>query len=116
MPPRRIPYKAIPWALVLGAVALTAATRIPNGPAGVPDRAPPPARAPAGATLWTEMRNVHLHIDQTAFMRLWLLRGQVVATAPGTVATLDEPTSFSIRLTAATVALDGEALSALMNE
>ena len=108
-------YKAISWTAFAGALALSVAALAPDGPAAVPPRELP-SRDPANAALWTDMRNVNLHIDQTAFMRIWLLHGQVLPTAPGTIATLDEPTSFSIRITAATIALDGEALSALMNE
>ena len=112
---RRTLYKAISWTSLAGALAVSVAALTPDGPAPSARHDAPP-RSSANAALWTEMRNVHLHIDESTFLRIWLLRGQVLPTTPGTVATLDEPTSFAIRITAATVALDGEALSALMNQ
>ncbi|MFL5608269.1 MAG: hypothetical protein ACJ8AD_17585 [Gemmatimonadaceae bacterium] len=68
------------------------------------------------ASLWMEMRNVDLHIDADHAMHVWSLRGQVISTAPGTIASLDDPTSFRIRATNGTVALDGDGISALLNE
>lgn len=109
-PRRTLCIATIIGALALGLAALTrsatpAAATLVAAPSSDPSR-----------LLWTEMRNVNLHIDQSAFMRLWLLRGQVLPTTPGAVAMLDDPTSFAIRVTSGTVAVDGEALSALMNE
>ena len=65
--------------------------------------------------LWMEMRNVDLHIDRQNAMRVRSLRGQVL-TKPGTIAWLDDPASFRIRATSGIVALDGAAISALLNE
>jgi hypothetical protein len=61
------------------------------------------------------MQNVDLHIDATHAMHIRTLRGQVI-TLKGTVPALDDPTSFKIRVTAATVVLDGPGLTALMND
>ena len=84
-------------------------------------RAPSRATHVAGATpaadstLWIEMRNVDLHIDPKNAMRVRSLQGQVV-TKPGVVAWLDDPASFRIRATSGEVALDGAAITALLNE
>jgi hypothetical protein len=77
----------------------------------------PSAAAPANAdsVLWVEMQNVDLHINPRDAMRIRSLRGQVM-TKPGTVAWLDDPTSFRIRATSGVVALDGDAVSALIND
>jgi hypothetical protein len=65
--------------------------------------------------LWMEMRNVDLHIDARSAMRVRSLRGQVI-TEPGTIAWLDKPTSFHVRASSGLVALDGDAITALLNE
>ena len=77
------------------------------------------ARAPeddAAQPLWMEMRDVRLHVDASAVMRVVDLRGEAVPTKPGAVVVLDDPRSFAIQVSGGTVALDGEGLSALMNE
>ena len=79
----------------------------------------PAARALAGAAdsiLWVEMRNVDLHIDAHNAMHVRSLRGQVIPTAAGAPAWLDQATSFSIRATSGVVALDGNGITALLNE
>src|SRR5690242_13288652 len=53
-------------------------------------------------------QNVDLRVNATTAMHIRALRGQVV-TLKGTVPALDVPTSFKIRVTAATV-LDGAGL------
>jgi hypothetical protein len=70
--------------------------------------------AAADSSLWIEMRNVDLHIDPTNAMRVRALQGQVL-TKPGVIAWLVDPTSFRIRATSGEVALDGAAISALLN-
>jgi hypothetical protein len=72
--------------------------------------------SPADSMLWIEMRNVDMHINERNVMRVRSLRGQVVSTVPGAIATLDDPASFHIRATSGTVALDGDAVAALLNE
>lgn len=71
--------------------------------------------AAADSILWIEMRNVDLHIDPKNAMRVRSLQGQVM-TKPGVIAWLDDPTSFRIRATSGEVALDGPAITALLNE
>lgn len=75
-----------------------------------------PARAPSDSTLWVEMRNVNLHIDSQSVMRVRSLRGEVISTTAGSIAWLDRPASFRIRATSGVVALDGQAITALLNE
>jgi hypothetical protein len=65
---------------------------------------------------WVEMRNVDLHIDAQSVMRLRSLRGEVTPATPDSIASLDDATSFRIRATSGEVALDGRAISALLNE
>jgi hypothetical protein len=63
-----------------------------------------------------EMRNVDLHVDERAVIHLRRLRGEVIPSGSGGLAVLDDPRSFSIRVTSATIALDGTGLAALLNE
>lgn len=85
-----------------------------------PSIAAPPPAAPAapqgGARLWIDMRNVNLHVDERAAIRVRRLRGEVLTATPGDTAVLDDPRSFRIRITSGTVALGGDDLSALLNE
>lgn len=73
---------------------------------------------PADTMLWTDMRNVDLHVGSKsqAALHVRALRGRVIPTTPGVIPFLDEPESFRIEVTSGTVALDGAAMSALMNE
>ena len=71
--------------------------------------------ASARPSLWLEMRNVDLRIDDRARLRVRELRGEALSTAPGSVAVLDDPSSFGVRVTAGTVALRGEDLNELLN-
>jgi hypothetical protein len=68
------------------------------------------------SVLWMEMRNVDLHIDARSVMHMRTLRGEVIPTAAGRVAWLDDPKSFRVRATSGIVALDGDAIAALLNE
>lgn len=96
------------------ALLVSAASSSPIVP-GQTVRSAPTAVAPPDSLLWTEMQNVDLHVNATAAMHIRTLRGQVI-TLKGNVPALDDPTSFKIRITAATVILDGPGLSALMND
>lgn len=75
----------------------------------------PRARTDRDAVLWMEMRNVDLHIDPHSAMHIQSLRGQVL-TQPGVIAWLDQPASFRLRATSGVVTLDGDAISALLND
>lgn len=101
------------------AIALSAS---PLRHASISHRAPE-ARQPLAVagdstsqSLWMEMRNVDLHIDERRVMHMRLLRGEVVSSTPGAVAVLDDPRSFHVRVTSGIVALSGEAIAALLND
>lgn len=76
----------------------------------------PANRTGQDSTLWMEMRNVDLRINPHSVMRIKWLRGEVLPTQPATTAWLDRPTSFRVRATSGQVALDGDAITALLNE
>ena len=78
----------------------------------LPDR----GAEPIDDRLWLDMRNVDLHIDATHALRIRRLRGEAVPAHGDRPAVLDDESSFSLRVTSGTVALSGEALSALLNE
>ena len=84
---------------------------------GLPSQAPhapTPAAAP-DSLLWIEIRNVTMHLDERATIRVRRLRGQVRSTSDGQPAILDDRNSFSIHVTSGTVGLTGEDLSTLLN-
>lgn len=74
-----------------------------------------PAVSPESA-LWIEMRNVTMHLDERATVRIRRLRGEMVSTAAGQPAVLDDRESFGIRVSGGTVGLTGPDLSKLMND
>lgn len=65
--------------------------------------------------LWIEIRNVTMHLDERATIRVRHLRGQVRSTADGEPAVLDDRGSFSIHVSSGTVGLTGDDLSTLLN-
>lgn len=77
---------------------------------------PPVLRAPPDSQLWIEMRNVTMHLDDRATIRVGNLRGQVVSTAPGKPAVLDDRESFSIRISSGRVGLTAADLTTLLND
>jgi len=102
------------------AVALTWRRVMPVRAAGldVAPSATDSARARDGgeSRLWIEMRNVDLRINPRSAMHIRSLRGQVLPTKDGTIAWLDQPSSFRVRATSGVVTLDGDAISALLND
>ena len=83
---------------------------------------PSPAETPASPTAvdsaprtWLEMKNVNLRVAKDAVVGIRLLRGQVVPTRPGGSALLDSTSSFSIRITSGTVALQSADLGVILN-
>ncbi|MFL5620752.1 MAG: hypothetical protein ACJ79A_20420 [Gemmatimonadaceae bacterium] len=108
--------------LLLTGVAALAVSRQPRtlaraAPNGAESSATSADRAGADrdATLWMEMRNVDLHINPRSVMHVQSLRGQVL-TKPGVIAWLDQPASFKVRATSGVVTLNGDAISALLND
>jgi hypothetical protein len=91
--------------------------------AGAPGReqtSPPVQSAIAAPTspeslLWIEMRNLTLHLDNRATIRVRRLRGEMTSAIRGTIPSLDDRTSYSIRVTSGTVGLTGEDLTTLLN-
>jgi hypothetical protein len=80
-------------------------------------RAPDPAPASrADSLLWIEIRNVTMHLDERATIRVRRLRGQVRSTSAGHPAILDDRGSFSIAVTSGTVSLTAEDLTRLLND
>jgi hypothetical protein len=75
----------------------------------------PHADAPPDTTLWIELRGVDLHIDDTHALRIRDLRGQVMSASAAVIPFLDQPSSFSIRVTSGTVGMTGPDLAALLN-
>src|SRR6185369_8216130 len=73
-------------------------------------------RTDQDSVLWMEMRNVDLHINPRSAMHIRSLRGRVLTTTPGSIAWLDQPTSFRVRATSGVIALDGDAITTLLNE
>lgn len=62
------------------------------------------------------MRNVTLHLDERATIRVRRLRGEMVSTVPGKPVVLDDPLSSSIRVTSGTAGLTAADLTTLLNE
>jgi hypothetical protein len=100
--------------LALGALVLVGARReVAESRAAVVTR--PPEPDPTNTRLWVQMQNVALRINDSAAMGVRELHGEVVANTSDHVAVLDDARSFRIRVTSATVALDGAAVTALLN-
>ena len=76
---------------------------------------PVPASQP-DSLLWIEIRNVTMHLDEHATIRVRRLRGQVRSTSAGHPAILDDRGSFSIVVSSGTVGLTAEDLTTLLNE
>jgi len=108
------------WALATGVVALigiaSSAPSTPRGDGGRGASGPAAVHPAANGPMWLEMRNVDLHIDETQAIGIRYLRGEVVRSDAGVPAALDDSKSFTVRVTAGTVVLSGDALEALLNE
>jgi hypothetical protein len=114
---RRLTRRVGLWSTVIGAAWVSPGPRISAAETSRLDDAPATApRVDVDSSQWVEMRNVDLHIDAHAVMRLRSLRGEVVRTKADRIVSLDDPTSFRIRATSGLVALDGDAITALLNE
>lgn len=119
--PTRAFVAAATVALAAGATACTPASadqppRVAASSTRGATRASAASPGAARGPLWIEMRNVDLHVDEHAAIHVRRLRGEVVSTTPGAPAVLDDTKSFTVRVTSGTVALSGDALSALLNE
>ena len=107
------------FAAVLAAAAVVlGAGQATSGPDRAGDVALPSQVLPSNgdSALWMEMRNVDLRVDPTHVMHMRSLRGRVIPTRSDSIPWLDDPRSFRVRATSGTVALDGDAITALLNE
>jgi hypothetical protein len=68
-----------------------------------------------GPRTWIEMKNVNLRVANDAVVGVRTLRGEVIPTKRGTSALLDSTSSFSIRITSGTVALESGDLGVILN-
>lgn len=107
---------AIVALVLLGGFALVASNGPPREPAAPPPTRVPSLEAQADSQLWIEVRNVTMHLDHRATIRVRRLRGQVQSTTEGQPAILDDRRSFSIQVTSGTVGLTGDDLTTLLNE
>jgi hypothetical protein len=71
-------------------------------------------RVPA-ARQWIAVRNVDLHLNDQITLRVRAMHGEMFRTEPERPAALDDTKSFRIRISAGTVALTGDDVSALLN-
>jgi|GEM_PF-1572876 hypothetical protein len=76
--------------------------------------APGNSTAPA-ARQWVDIHNVDLGVTDRVAIRVRTLHGEVLRTSPARPAALDDPHSFKIRVTSATVGLTGTDLGAILN-
>ena len=113
--------KATRWVVLMTCVFLAcgigaAAGRTPPATVAVQDTVTETPAASPDSLLWIEMRNVTMHLDERATIRVRRLRGEMVSTSAGEPAVLDDRESFSIRVSSGTVALTGADLTTLMND
>jgi len=115
--------------IVLGLIALVAAgaavrTQGASDDERVAERVAPASSAPEApgahtaldsTSTWLEMKNVNLRVAKDAVVGIRLLRGQVMPTQPGGSALLDSTSSFSIRITSGTVAIESADLTVILN-
>jgi hypothetical protein len=76
---------------------------------------PTPTEAEAKAPTEAEFNNVWFHIDETAYLDIHHLRGQMQAKKAGDPLNFDNKTSFIMRVDTATVGMRSESLDILMN-
>jgi hypothetical protein len=65
---------------------------------------------------WMEMRNVDLRINDRGSMRIQRLHAEVLPAVAGSLPVLDDPASFTLRITSATVGMTGADLETLLND
>jgi hypothetical protein len=105
------------YTILLSTVAaVTFAWRAATSVVAPAHAASPSVRAGRDSALWIEMRTVDLHIDARSAMHIRSLRGEVIPTTAGTIPWLDRPSSFHVRATSGVVTLDGDAITALLND
>ncbi len=108
------------WTVLCGALVplapgLFGGNPLPLGPRPHPAHSIAIAGAKGSGRGWVEMRNVDLRLTDQVVIRVRSLHGEVLRTSLDRPPTLDDATSYRIRVTAGTVALTGDDLSALLN-
>jgi len=72
---------------------------------------PPPPTPP----VQIEMRNVLLHVDDGIVLAIDRLRGEMISKSPGRPPVFDDGRSYVLKVSSATMAIDMQSLSTLMN-
>ena len=75
----------------------------------------PTKSATTPARQWIDIHHVDLGVTDKVTIRVRTLHGEVLRTSPAKPAALDDPLSFRIRVTSATVGLTGTDLGAILN-
>jgi hypothetical protein len=75
----------------------------------------PATAATPGERQWIDIHNVDLGVTDQVTIHVRTLHGEVLRTSPAKPATLDDPLSFKIRVTGATVGLTGTDLGGVLN-
>jgi hypothetical protein len=88
-------------------VSLIAAAAVPALAAGV-------AQEPGAVRCGVEMRNVRLHLADDVVLAVRSLDGEFISHARGVPPVFDDPRSYTLRLRAADMSMDGASLSALV--
>lgn len=76
---------------------------------------PTPAEAEAKAPVQAEMRNVWFHIDETAYLDIHEMRGELVSREAERPVNFDDKRSFVMKVDTARIGMRAESLDALMN-
>lgn len=76
---------------------------------------PTPTEAQAKGPVQAEMHNVWFHIDETAYLDIRQLRGEMVANDPGAMVNFDNKLTFAMRVDTGRIGMSGRSLDVLMN-
>jgi hypothetical protein len=75
-----------------------------------------PVRADGAAEpVQVQMRNIALHVTETAILKVRRLRGELVSTKAGAPPVFDDKNSFAVKIDSAEIAISVDSLSQLMN-
>jgi len=132
--PRPIPWKPIAIVTsttsVLLALLLLPACCCVRGPAAPSTSAPPPMHIPpigeiplpdfsdahAKAPTETSMTNVWFYYDETMFLDIHSLRGQMISKPPGEPVNFDDRRKFTLRVDTGKIGMKSASLDKLMNQ
>jgi hypothetical protein len=104
-------------AMVLTAFNNHARPADPSRPASVTQTAAAKTQSPTtpAPRQWIDIHHVDLGVTDSVTIHVRTLHGEVLRTSPAKPATLDDPLSFKIRVTSATVGLTGSDLGGILN-